>query len=148
VRTVTLFIGPELTTCGPWRPIILEEYSTKISDLSCLITVDKDTETASVKVAAETERCNADDMIRLTITDPTGKATGKAVTLSVHENLAKSTVDIQDAQLWWPIGYGKQPLYTVSAELLRNVRQLHNTTQIKLRHIADDCVNRESVFTQ
>ncbi|KAJ5554600.1 hypothetical protein N7513_004559 [Penicillium frequentans] len=121
--------GPELTTCGPWRPIILEEYSTRISDLSFRITVDKDMETALVKVAAETEGCNADDMIRLTVTDPTGKATSKAAMLLVHKDSANHTVDIQDAQLWWPIGYGKQPLYTVSAELLRNGVCVHSITK-------------------
>lgn len=120
-RIVTLFTGPELTTCGPWRPIILEEYSTKLSDLWCRITIDTDNETASVRVAAETEGCNADDTIRLIITDPAGKATGRAGIFPVNENSVNTTVEIQDARFWWPIGYGQHPLYTVSAELLREV---------------------------
>ncbi|KAJ5919123.1 hypothetical protein N7466_010066 [Penicillium verhagenii] len=121
--------GPELTTCGPWRPIILEEYSAKVSDLSCRITVDTDQESALIKVVAETEDCNADDIIKLTITDPTGKATGDSVMLPVRENLANFTVDIQDAQFWWPIGYGQQPLYILSAELLRNGICIHSITK-------------------
>lgn len=127
---ITVFIGPELTTCGPWRPIILEEYSAKISDLWSRITVGIDNRTVSVKVAAETEGCNADDIVRLTITDPTGKAMGQAAILPVNDNIANFTVDIQDAQLWWPIGYGKQPLYTVSAELVRNVRG-HSSDEVE-----------------
>lgn len=85
-------------------------------------------------------------MIRLTITDPTGKAAGNAVMLFVHDNLANCTVNIQDAQLWWPIGYGKQPLYILSAELLRNVGQFRNTTRMRLRRIADRYLDREYVF--
>jgi beta-mannosidase len=107
----------------------LEQYSAKLSDLWCRITIYTDNKTASIKVAAETEGCNADDTIRLTISNPTGKATGKASILPVSENSANTTVEIQDAQFWWPIGYGQQPLYTVSAELLRDVGP-PNTTRI------------------
>ncbi len=64
------------------------------------------------------------DTIRLRICDPNGRLAVGGETLTVHLGHANVTLVIQDAQFWWPIGYGEQPLYTVSAELLRNVRTL------------------------
>ena len=47
---------------------------------------------------------------RVTITTPEG-------TKALYEN-APLHIEIENPQLWWPNGYGSQPLYTVTVELL------------------------------
>ncbi len=49
---------------------------------------------------------------RVTVTDPDGKA----LSVTVSEPLAD--IEIDQPQLWWPNGYGKRKLYTVSVELI------------------------------
>lgn len=121
VRLANITIGPELTTCGPWRPIVLEEYSSKVSDLSCQIKVDMDTKTAVVKIAIQSEGCVAGDTISVSITDPKGDVIHEVCNLPINGNHAYADIEIQDAQFWWPIGYGHQPLYTVSSDLFTRV---------------------------
>lgn len=48
----------------------------------------------------------------VTVTDPDGKV------IAEKENASK-TIVIEKPQLWWPNGYGKQPLYTVKVELVK-----------------------------
>lgn len=47
----------------------------------------------------------------VTVTDPDGKV------IAEKEDASK-TIVIEKPQLWWPNGYGKQPLYTVKVELV------------------------------
>lgn len=114
-------------TCGPWRPIVLEEYSVKISDLCCRVSVDTIKNTASVKVSLETEGGCSGGPIKLTIFDPNGIATDEPTFLTLDGNRTETTVVIREAQFWWPIGYGRQNLYAVSADLMKDVSYLEGT---------------------
>lgn len=108
--------GPRLPDAGIWRDIsILGVDSSRIEDVRItqhhedgrvLLTVDvKQTRSAQVSIG---------------ITGPGGyKATLK--------NGEKT--EVRNPKLWWPYGYGEQPLYTVKAELLEN--GLAADTQIK-----------------
>ena len=60
-------------------------------------------------VDAETETADGLD-ISFTVTDPAGKVIAKNCDI-------KETLNIEKPQLWWPNGYGSQPLYTVRVEL-------------------------------
>lgn len=43
--------------------------------------------------------------------------------------MAKAEIDVQDPQLWYPVRYGKQPLYTVKATLLDGENTLDEVTK-------------------
>jgi beta-mannosidase len=105
--------GPTLMTCGPWRPINLELYSARISDLYFKVIVAKSLKQAHVVVKAEVEG-DAEDMIFRIFLD--GEEKGSAIT-QVLDGFADATFCVQDPELWYPSGYGKQPLYLVKATL-------------------------------
>ncbi|KAL1882115.1 hypothetical protein VTK73DRAFT_2206 [Phialemonium thermophilum] len=109
--------GPTLLTCGPWRPIKLEVYHSRITDLHFDVTVDKSLKSARVVARAETEGYG--DNIRFDVSLDGESVTSEAVHCS---NLGETTVTfhISNPSLWYPIRYGKQPLYTVKATLLEN----------------------------
>ncbi|KAI1473381.1 glycoside hydrolase family 2 protein [Daldinia eschscholtzii] len=102
--------GPSLLTCGPWRPINLEVYESRIADLWVDIDVDKSLKFATITAHASTE----------------GKASGIWFDISLNGTPVVSqavasgrsaTFTIDNPKLWYPVRYGKQPLYTVTATL-------------------------------
>ncbi|KAH6657230.1 glycoside hydrolase family 2 protein [Truncatella angustata] len=104
--------GPALLTCGPWRPINLEVYDSKISDLWCDIDVEESLRTATVKVNTSVDGNTAKVRFDVSLNDQS--LAGQEV------EGTDATFTINDPELWYPVRYGKQPLYTIKATLLEN----------------------------
>lgn len=119
-------------TCGPWRPINLEVYESRISDLYTEITVDKSLGKARVVAHATTE--GAASKVRFDLS-----LDGKQVatqTAHVANGSAQSTFDLRNPELWYPIRYGKQPLYTIKAILLADGNEVDSASKrIGLRRL-------------
>jgi beta-mannosidase len=101
-------------TCGPWRPINLEVYSSRISDLFFTSSVDESLEHAELAVNADIEGAASEVQFNITL-DGVEVASQVVKAQSGH---ATHTFKIPDPALWFPIRYGKQPLYTITATLL------------------------------
>jgi beta-mannosidase len=101
-------------TCGPWRPINLELYTSRLADVYFTSSVDKSLSAAQVVAKAEVEGDAADVKLAISID---GKELDSKV-VKTSNGLATHTFDVQDPQLWYPRPYGKQPLYTLTATLL------------------------------
>ncbi|GAP85299.1 putative glycoside hydrolase family 2 protein [Rosellinia necatrix] len=114
--------GPTLLSCGPWRPINLEIYESRVADLWCDIDVDKSLNGATVVVHAPVE----------------GHASKLRLDISLNDSLVASqdidagssaTFRISDPELWYPIRYGKQPLYTVKATVVHGGKDIDSITK-------------------
>lgn len=106
--------GPTLMTCGPWRPINLEIYESRISDLHFRQHVDQSLKSAEFVATADVE--GTASQVKFVIS-----LDGKEVqsqTVDVTQGQASHNFTIQDPALWFPIRYGKQPLYVLEAILL------------------------------
>ena len=103
-----------LMTCGPWRPINLELFTSRLADVYFTSSVDKSLKSAQVVAKAEVEGDAVD--VKLVISIDGKELDSKIVKAS--NGLASHTFDVQDPQLWYPKPYGKQPLYTLTATLL------------------------------
>ncbi|KAL7923934.1 glycoside hydrolase family 2 protein [Trichoderma austrokoningii] len=103
--------APTLLTCGPWRPIHLESFVTRIADLNIDIEVADSLDSATVNATLELQSLdNIDDkLVQVNISGPDGEA--------IFTGSGNSSVVIKSPKLWYPVGYGKQPLYTVTATL-------------------------------
>lgn len=101
-------------TCGPWRPINLEIYTSRISDLYFTTNVDKSLRVAELVAKADVE--GDAESVRFEISID-GKASGFDV-VKLTKGFATATFRVQDPQLWYPHSYGTQPLYTLCATLL------------------------------
>ncbi|KAH7105396.1 glycoside hydrolase family 2 protein [Auriculariales sp. MPI-PUGE-AT-0066] len=109
--------GPVLMTVGPWRPIHLHAYTARLSDVRVRAPVDESlkaqihvTVTATSGVSKAEVVIKGPDGVALETTDLSLDKDGVA-TLSF-------TPDQSAVQLWYPVGYGKQPLYTCEVKLL------------------------------
>ncbi|MEU6762459.1 glycoside hydrolase family 2 protein [Streptomyces sp. NPDC046853] len=105
--------GPTVVTAGMWRPVRLEHWSTaRIARVRPLVTVSDRAGRVELRVDLERTAQGADQPLvaRATVAGAEAQADvrGDAVTL---------VLDVPDVQLWWPRGYGEQPLYDVELTL-------------------------------
>ncbi|MEU5656449.1 glycoside hydrolase family 2 protein [Streptomyces sp. NPDC047737] len=112
--------GPTLVTAGIWRPVRLEHWSTaRLASVRPLVTVDE--ATGSVEVRLQVERttggANASLLARATVAGETAE-----VRFEGDEAVLRLSVDAP--QLWWPRGYGDQPLYDLDVTLSDHEGQL------------------------
>lgn len=105
-----------MNTCGPWRPISLEVYEARVADVSCETVVDEGLGFADVEVLVELEGEQQGEIkVELTLD---GEEVA-AQTVGVDGESVKVKFHVDKPALWYPLRYGKQPLYQVKATLLR-----------------------------
>ncbi|RKL00587.1 Beta-mannosidase B [Fusarium oxysporum] len=130
--------GPALLTCGPWRPINLEVYESHIADLYTESEVEKSLKKADVVVHAAVEGTASKVRFEVSLD---GKKVASETT-HVKDKDATTTFHIQDPALWYPVRYGKQPLYTIKATLLEDDNEIDTISKkIGLRKL--ELVERE-----
>ncbi|KAG5289962.1 beta-mannosidase [Histoplasma ohiense] len=117
--------GPTLMTCGPWRPVNLEIYSARISDLHFRQNVENSLKQAELVVTAEVEGDAESVTFHIELD---GEEKGSE-TVDIKDGVATMTFHVQDPQLWYPWKYGNQPLYTLCAVLSSNGVKLHSTSK-------------------
>ncbi|MEV0779772.1 glycoside hydrolase family 2 protein [Streptomyces sp. NPDC050428] len=106
--------GPTLVTAGIWKPVRLEHWSTaRLAGVRPLVTLDGSTGLAELRV--DVERTGSAAGRRLTARARVGDHTASVDFDGTHTAL---TVEVPDAALWWPRGYGEQALYGAELELL------------------------------
>ena len=112
--------GPILLTAGPWRPVRIETYSTRISDLYCPIDIALDLEHATIQAHVTCELGYtvqpSDLLLQFALYAPDGERIDEQI-LPMTGNTIQHIFKLDAPQLWWPRGYGEQPLYRVIATL-------------------------------
>lgn len=107
--------GPELLTCGPWKPVRRHGWQVRIDDVACRTQVDLAAGTAAVQVRTGLAGAAAGLQVELELLDPQGRRVAQAT----HPAEAGSaTLAVPEAQLWWPRGMGGQPLYTLLTRVI------------------------------
>jgi beta-mannosidase len=142
--------GPQLPPIGIWKSLRLEGYSDARLDEVHLRQIH-----AGGQVTLETrlavEQWSATPLrAEVRITAPTGEVMANSAGISAG-GAAIIHVPIDHPQLWWPNGYGDQPLYQVDVTLLKDDDVLdRQSVTIGLRTIelrqAEDQGGRSFVF--
>ncbi|PZE35687.1 glycoside hydrolase family 2 protein [Curtobacterium sp. MCPF17_031] len=117
--------GLTAVTSGPWRPVAIERWSTaRLRDVRPLVDVEAGEGVLDAHVAFERSGMNDldqdgedDDLVLVVTVSGHGTKQRSRVTVTPKEDEAVVTVRIPDAELWWPRGYGPQPLYDVEVHL-------------------------------
>jgi beta-mannosidase len=112
-------------TCGPWRPINLEIYESRISDLYFTTSVDKSLKSAEIVVKADIE--GSATQVKFDITMD-GKLVDSQI-VAVDKEHATATFQNTQPELWYPKRYGKQPLYTLTASILHSNIELDKSSK-------------------
>ncbi len=114
--------GPRFVTCGIWRPVRLETWDeARIADV---VVRQKTLAPDRASLLAEVE---------VVVARPPGAAGGASLAVSVEgvpdpfvaklalkdgTQAVSVPLEIASPRLWWPNGYGEQPLYRVTTRLL------------------------------
>ncbi|NYV74782.1 glycoside hydrolase family 2 protein [Streptomyces sp. UH6] len=106
--------GPTLVTAGMWRPVRLERWSTaRLARVRPLVTVREGVGRVELRVDVERTERGADR--RLEVRAQVGGVHARA---DVGADGAVVTLELPDPELWWPRGYGEQPLYDLDVTLV------------------------------
>ncbi len=150
--------GPDLRTAGLWKPVRLERWSiSRIAHVVPLVTLD-DRGTGRVELRVELERLDSEAPLTLT-----ADILGQRVESAVDHGSAAATlvIDVPEAPVWWPVGYGEQPLAELTLVLSTGDHELDRWQRrlgfrrVELDTSADDIgtaftisVNRRPVFVK
>ncbi|KAJ7342620.1 glycoside hydrolase [Mycena albidolilacea] len=132
--------GPQLMTCGPYRPITLKTYSARLQEVQTHALLS-DENAPSLKVDVTLEPAPLDASLRVVLSDASNKTVLKSEDMPVSGSSLASAVawDLKGVvEPWWPVGYGEQNLYTVSVLLLSANGQTldESTTRVGFRRVA------------
>ncbi|RPA72159.1 glycoside hydrolase [Ascobolus immersus RN42] len=112
--------GPTLLTTGPWKPVYLETYEARISDIRYDIDVPESLKDVKIVATAEVEGSAQNVKFEVSLD---GNVVETAE-VNVKNGVAKAEIEVKNPQLWYPVRYGKQPLYTVKAVLDEGVDEV------------------------
>ena len=121
--------GPRLPDCGIWRDLELIGFdSARIRDV--LIRQKHEGRQVTLSVNTHVERFDSKPLlVMVKITAPDGRTyTGQGENCSIL---------IEDPDLWWPAGFGEQPLYRADVSLImEGAEQDHWTRRIGMRTLS------------
>ncbi|KAF2437884.1 glycoside hydrolase family 2 protein [Karstenula rhodostoma CBS 690.94] len=118
--------GPMLNTCGPWRPVRLETYHARVTDLRVDYALDESLKTATGSLKANVEGSSG-QKVRFEVRS--GDDLVFQSSADVRDGVAQVEFKVGDVRLWYPHGYGEQPLYTATATVSADGVTLHQATR-------------------
>jgi beta-mannosidase len=132
--------GPQLPPIGIWKEVRLEGHSSaRLENVHIRQQVEGKLATVSAQVQAQTWAGTGTKVV-LTITGPgLDSIRAEAELLPPFEegpHFASLAVEIPDPKLWWPNGYGDQPLYQAEVWLMEGELELERRSyRVGLRTI-------------
>jgi beta-mannosidase len=109
--------GPVLVTAGVWKPISLHQWSTaRIVSVVPQVTVRPDGH-GHVSICVKLERTAARAvLVSARLTGAGGTDVSACITTTTATGI-RLDLDVADPALWWPRGYGDQPLYDLAVSV-------------------------------
>lgn len=113
--------GIKLPDMGIWRDIELQGYDVRIADTEILQEHENGCVTLKIEVALEGNTADQTEIL-VTVEDPCGSEWH--CSCQSEGGTAQTVLTIENPQIWWPNGYGSQPLYTVRVDARSNGRTM------------------------
>ena len=107
-------------TCGIYRPVYISYGNDMHASSAYIYTENLDKYSAQLYLELEFENYTEGACVTVDIISPDGDIVNKAE-FFCKEPMAVRRFDIAEPELWYPLGYGKQPLYTLCITVNENV---------------------------
>jgi beta-mannosidase len=129
--------GPRFVTSGLWKPVRLEAWdAVRIDELAIRQKkLDKDAAQLVAEITVEAARAGSG---QLTLVSSQGSKPGsitKTVALRAGSNRVELPLTIRKPKLWYPAGYGAQPLYRFTARVGMGSNAESKTVETGLRTV-------------
>lgn len=121
--------GPILMTAGPWKPVYLEQYVARVDDVWAQNLVSPDLKSCSGTIFAKVAGAAATDKVVLSLATEGNDVVFEAQ-VSPQNGLAQADFQLQNPELWYPLNYGKQTRYTLTARVVRGDVHLDTKTRL------------------
>ena len=121
--------GPRFVTMGIWQPVQLEAWDeARLSDLHIeQRALSPQVAQLGLVVDYESETSQTATLV-IEVRGPDGQPTGprleQPATLQPGRHQLTAALTLASPQLWYPAGYGAQPLYSFTAKLVQNGKPL------------------------
>ena len=116
-----------LMTCGPWKPVRVETYNGRLADVWTDVKIGEELKTANITAKAKIEG-NYGGKVSFTLALG-GEIISESVVEVDKDHSAQAEFNVDTPALWYPHGYGAQPLYEISSSLLSGDISLHRVSK-------------------
>ena len=103
--------GPKLITCGIWKPLQILAYDLGRIE-SCLIQQTHSAQKVRLHIDADVDKVSSAAATVEVVVKYRNKTVASAE-MPVRRRKATADLTVNNPQLWWPNGMGRQPLYDV-----------------------------------
>lgn len=107
-------------TCGVYRPVYIRYGSDMYVDSVYVVTENIDEFSAQICVEMEFANFKEGGLVNVAVVSPDGDVVNSAE-FYCKEPKAVRRFDITEPQLWYPLGYGEHPIYTLVCTVNDNV---------------------------
>jgi beta-mannosidase len=107
--------GPKFTTSGIWRPLSIEFSSGPVLRHPFVRTTALKENAATIEISAEIEYFRVPVDVEVTIR---GEGYLRSFVKRAKGPALRFSASIDEPRLWWPNGYGAQPLYAATVRVL------------------------------
>ncbi|THV42947.1 glycoside hydrolase family 2 protein [Glycomyces buryatensis] len=116
--------GPNLAGAGLWRSVRLERWNiARIDAVVPRVTVEDGRGIVDLEVRLHKAVATDVELVCALA------GTERSVRVTAGEDRAQVRLELDDPQLWWPIGHGDQPLYGLAVALLAHGQELDSWTK-------------------
>ena len=119
--------GPKLVDLGLWRAVRLETSSARIAEWHCQVELNSTLKAARLPIRVDLEGDLGGASLVLSLHSPSGTELARAV-LDASGSVMH-TFELEQPELWYPHLYGKQAMYQLILELVRDGENLDTKTQ-------------------
>jgi beta-mannosidase len=108
--------GPVLMCVGPWKPVRLESYTVRISEIRTEIAIAQSDATVTIRADLD-GTINKALTATITLIHPSGTKQEVTSEVAVGVSVVEGRIKVTNPKLWNPVGQGRQPLYKATVVL-------------------------------
>ncbi|KAF4337248.1 beta-mannosidase B [Fusarium beomiforme] len=110
--------GPAINTCGPWKPIYLEIFESRVYDLWVTQNITPDLSSVEITIKAQVEGLGSTSEVQVQLLDrTTGNVVIENKVITSSTGALDFSIKLEKPKLWYPFLYGEQNLYQVQVSI-------------------------------